>query len=266
MKRIKTIIIALMLAGAMVFTACSKDTPKEEKPVEQTETKEEQKEEKKEEKKEEAKEDKKDKKEEKTEEQKKKEQEERMAARTKYIETTKNAYSEEFTELEHADTAEMGGAPVDFTVKTIDEGKEVKLDQILASGELVQLNFFQTWCSYCLKEMPDLVELNKRDDIKVVLIDSGEKTSVVKTLIEGQQIDLPVFSDESGDVNKAYNIGSFPSNYYIKDGKIVGQLFGAWNDKVLNFVADELNAGNPMPDPDKLQEVWQQGEDEKAGK
>ena len=39
MKRLHTIIIALMLAGAMVFTACSKDAPKEEKPVEQTETK-----------------------------------------------------------------------------------------------------------------------------------------------------------------------------------------------------------------------------------
>lgn len=263
MKRLNRIIIALMLAAAMLFTACAKDAPKEEKPVEQTENKEEQKEEKKDE----AKEDKKEeKKEEKTEEQKKKEQEERMAARTKYIETTKNAYSEEYTELEHADSAEMGGAPVDFTVQTLDEGKDVKLDQILASGELVQLNFFQTWCSFCIKEMPDLVELNKRDDIKVVLIDSGEKASAVKTLIEGQQIDLPIFVNEDGSVNKAYNIASFPSNYYIKDGKIVGQLFGAWNEKVLNFVADELNAGNPMPEVDKLQEVWQQGEDEKAGK
>lgn len=258
MKQLKRYLLAAFIAASLVFTACNKDTAK---PAEETKVEEKADQAKTDEKTDEKKDEKADQKEEKTEEEKKKEEEERMAKRTQYIEQTKNAYSEEYTELEHGDNPEVGQASVDFTVKTVDgSDQEVKLDQILASGELVHLNFFTTSCRFCVGEMPDLVEENARDDVKVVAIGVGEKPITLKRFAEGQQLNLPIFSDESREAGNGYLVSGVPVHYYIKDGKIVGKMNGAWNKAVLNYVVDELNAGNPMPDEAKLQEVYEQGE------
>lgn len=256
MKQLRRYLLAAFIAASLLFTACNKDATNGEVKTETTteanvETKE-------------NKNEVEEKKDEKTEEEKKKEEEERLAKRTAYIETTKAAYSKEYTELEHGTDPEVGGAAVDFTVKTIDgSDEEVKLDQILASGELVHLNFFTTNCRYCIQEMPDLVELNKRDDVKVVAIGAGEKPINLKRFIEGQQFDIPVFADDTGEASRGYLVSGVPVHYYIKDGKIAGKLLGAWNSAVLNYIADELNAGNEMPSEAKLQEVYMQGEENK---
>lgn len=245
MKNLKMILMVAILAIALVFTACGKDTAKQEVKTETAEAKTEEKAETKTEA---------------TEEKKEEVEEKKVELSTApFVETTKSAYSEEYTELEHGTEPEVGKAPVDFTVKTVDgSDTEVKLDQILASGELVHLNLFTTNCKYCIEEMPDLEELHKRDDVKVAIIGIGESPEALRNYMEKNNFDLPVFSDEVGEVALGYYVSGVPAHYYIKDGKIVGKMLGAWNSDVLNYIVDELNAGREMPDELKIQEVYLQ--------
>ena len=85
-------------------------------------------------------------------------------------------------------------------------GKEATLNDILSEDELTQLDFFQTTCRYCIQAMPDLVELDKRDDVRVVLVDVGESVETVKEFMKKKKIALPVVVDETGEIAQKYFI------------------------------------------------------------
>ncbi|MCI5674754.1 MAG: TlpA family protein disulfide reductase [Ezakiella sp.] len=258
----KRTILIIALVMALAIGCNTKDTNEKEIKEENNTVEETVKEEKKEEAKEEVKEDSKEEVKDDTKDEKEENSRENADPKA-YIATSRATFSDKAEEMPHADKVEIGGDTVDFTVVTVDgENEPVALDQFQAKDELIQLNFFTTSCTYCIAEMPELVELNKRDDINVIAIGVGEAPDKLNKFIENMKYDLPMFSDENGDAARAYMVASVPNNYYIKDGKIVGQLIGAWNSKVLNFVADELNAGNDMPDMAKLQAVYTEGEKE----
>lgn len=119
------------------------------------------------------------------------------------------------------------GAPA-VDIKVVDlNGKEATLNDILSEDELTQLDFFQTTCRYCIQAMPDLVELDKRDDVRVVLVDVGESVETVKEFMKKKKIALPVVVDETGEIAQKYFISGFPTSVFIdKDGILKGGVVG----------------------------------------
>ena len=119
------------------------------------------------------------------------------------------------------------GAPA-VDIKVVDlNGKEATLNDILSEDELTQLDFFQTTCRYCIQAMPDLVELDKRDDVRVVLVDVGESVETVKEFMKKKKIALPVVVDETGEIAQKYFISGFPTSVFIdKDGILEGGVVG----------------------------------------
>ncbi len=78
----------------------------------------------------------------------------------------------------------------------------------------VILSFFATWCGPCKREVPILEEVwekNKDKNLKIFLVNVGEKKEVVKPFVSQQGYKLPVLLDVYKVVSeKKYNIKSLP--------------------------------------------------------
>ncbi|WP_206872404.1 TlpA disulfide reductase family protein [Clostridium zeae] len=67
-----------------------------------------------------------------------------------------------------------GDKAIDFKLKTLD-GKEVSLSDL--KGKNIFINFWATWCPYCVQEMPEIEKLyqeTKNSDLIILGIDIGE--------------------------------------------------------------------------------------------
>ena len=83
------------------------------------------------------------------------------------------------------------GKPIpDFSVTSL-EGKTINKDSL--KGEVVVLNFWASWCTPCMREIPELKELAANSKAKVVgiaLDETGLET--VKPFVEAHQINYTV--------------------------------------------------------------------------
>ena len=143
-----------------------------------------------------------------------------------HIKMTDAILSEKHEERTFGDELKKGAPAVDIKVVDLN-GNEATLNDILSGDELTQLDFFQTTCKFCIQAMPDLVELDKRDDVRVVLVDVGESVETVKEFMKKQEIALPIVVDESGEIAQKYFISGFPTSVFIdKDGMLKGGVVG----------------------------------------
>ena len=143
-----------------------------------------------------------------------------------HIKMTDAILSEKHEERTFGDELKKGAPAVDIKVVDLN-GNEATLNDILSGDELTQLDFFQTTCKFCIQAMPDLVELDKRDDVRVVLVDVGESVETVKEFMKKQEIALPIVVDESGEIAQKYFISGFPTSVFIdKDGILKGGVVG----------------------------------------
>jgi thiol-disulfide isomerase/thioredoxin len=83
------------------------------------------------------------------------------------------------------------GNPIpDFSVTSL-EGKTINKDSL--KGEVVVLNFWASWCTPCMREIPELKELAANSKARVVgiaLDETGLET--VKPFVEAHQINYTV--------------------------------------------------------------------------
>lgn len=142
------------------------------------------------------------------------------------IKTVDEIVKKEKKDRTFSDELKKDAPAVDFDVVDL-EGNKLKLNDILREDVLTYVDFFQTTCHFCVEAMPELMELNKRDDVQVVLVDVGESVEQVKKFMEEKKIELPVVVDESGDVAQKYYISGFPTGVFIKgDGTLKGGVVG----------------------------------------
>jgi peroxiredoxin len=117
----------------------------------------------------------------------------------------------------------LGGFPVrapDFTLKYYD-GRELSLSQL--RGQVVMVNFWATWCSTCVVEMPSMERLQKRMHGKpfrmlAVSVDEGWD-DIRKFFPNGTS--LEILLDQPRAVPKRYGTEKFPETFLIDaDGNI----------------------------------------------
>ncbi len=144
--------------------------------------------------------------------------------------------------------------------RMIDEEKQEVLSDmdynwVLAWGEnepyyfsnlrntVVILNFWATWCSPCVAEMPELQALHKKygDRVAFVLVTS-EKPEVVEAFMEKNEYVMPVFYLAS-EAPATLAVNAYPTTFIIsKDGHVVSKKTGAanWNSKATEKILEEL--------------------------
>ena len=138
-------------------------------------------------------------------------------------------------------------------------------------GKTVILNFWATWCPYCVQEMPDLKEIYRaygsNEEDLVVLGVANPKTDeyafandqsleFVENFLEKGGYEYPVVMDVSGEVFAAYGVTSLPTSIFIDDqGNIHRAVRGAVSRSSLyTLTEDALKASTPkLPEGESRQ-------------
>lgn len=130
---------------------------------------------------------------------------------------------------------------LDFTLLDL-EGNEVSLQNF--RGKNVYLNFWATWCKWCVQEMPDMETIyweNVDNDLVILAVDVGEDSAKVEKYIEERGYPFQVLLDPDKSVAKAYHIRSIPVSIFIdRDGYIAYQRVGAMNEEQMRAAIASL--------------------------
>ena len=126
--------------------------------------------------------------------------------------------------------SDLGRADYGWTIQTLD-GETVSFSKF--QGKTVFLNFWATWCSPCVMEMPSIEKLHQSIDPSKVafVILSREEEEVVQAFAERESLDLPLYIAE--EVPSVFDSSTVPATFIIDSvGKVVFKHTGAvnWDD------------------------------------
>lgn len=134
----------------------------------------------------------------------------------------------------------------DATVYTSAQ-EQVKLTQI-ANGKPLVINFWATWCPYCIEEMPDYQRLYNEyaDRVSFAFIDQtdGNRETVAMAqawLQENGYAELPAYYDTELDASSTFGARSLPTTIVVSaDGQIVSATAGMIDAAAMRSLLDTL--------------------------
>ncbi len=145
---------------------------------------------------------------------------------------------------DQADSADTDGAKEDsvnlgeFSLEDING--EVYTQEMFAEYDLTMVNVFATWCSPCVKEIPDLEKLHQEMgergvNIAGIVLDtvdgSGKKdeegVEKAKLLAEKTGASYPFLIPDEGNLNGIISgVSAVPTTFFVdKEGNIVGEIY-----------------------------------------
>lgn len=128
---------------------------------------------------------------------------------------------------ENTQTANNAIIAPDFELESID-GTTIKLSNL--RNKNVIINFWATWCGFCVKEMPDLQKLQEKyqdDDLLILTVNVGETSEQVQKFMEENNLELTAVLDKDMEVSNTYGVRSFPTTIAVnKKGEAVRGYVG----------------------------------------
>lgn len=114
-------------------------------------------------------------------------------------------------------------------------GNEVSFSDF--KGKVILVNLWATWCAPCIREMPDLNELQKslgNENFEVVLISQNSDgiASSLEFLKTNNITNLTTYIDSNRNIARSLKTNALPTSILINDeGQEVGRLVGPaeWN-------------------------------------
>jgi len=104
-------------------------------------------------------------------------------------------------------------------------------------GKIVFLNFWASWCSTCVAEMPAMEKLHqklKNEDFALVTVSIQESAAAVKRFFKQNQLTFTALLDSNGKTVPGFGIRAIPTTLILdKSGRIVGRAMGArqWDSR-----------------------------------
>lgn len=95
-------------------------------------------------------------------------------------------------------------------------GKHINLHDI--PGDVVLVNFWATWCTPCMQELPALqrfYEEVKGQGISVVGIAVNDASPLVQEAVQRFGITFPILLDEDGRSKRKYELRGFPESFVL---------------------------------------------------
>jgi len=112
--------------------------------------------------------------------------------------------------------------------KNADMAAEFSLDNY--KGKWLILNYWAEWCAPCIKEIPELNELNTAysDDLDVVAVNFDHiKGQTLIDLAARMKIDFDVLEQDPANILRLSRPASLPTTYLFgRDGKLYAKLVG----------------------------------------
>ena len=114
-------------------------------------------------------------------------------------------------------------------------------------GKVVFMNFWTTWCPYCIQEMPEIEEVyhelgENREDVVILgmcapgTYDTADEAEVL-AFIDEHGWTYPMLMDTTGEVFDIYISGAFPTTWLIcADGTLYGYLPGAMSKEDMLYL------------------------------
>ncbi|PYJ60170.1 MAG: hypothetical protein DME24_10425 [Verrucomicrobia bacterium] len=160
----------------------------------------------------------------------------------------------------------------DFALKDLN-GRTVRFSEF--KGKVVLLNFWATWCTACWSEIPDLIELQRKNADRLVIlgisldgqtevdehghltgthsdeerhgnetagkIDIAEIRAKVREFVKDKGINYPILLDPRNEVGRRFNGGELPTNVLIdREGYLRRRFIGGREVGVFEAMIDEL--------------------------
>ena len=127
----------------------------------------------------------------------------------------------------------------DFTLKDI-KGNDFTLSSL--RGKYVVLDFWGSWCGWCIKGMPEMKKYYEKykGKFEIVGIDCNDTDAKWKAAVEKHQLPwLHVYNPREGGITGKYAIQGYPTKIVVgPDGKIVKTITG--EDPAFYTLLDEV--------------------------
>ena len=126
-------------------------------------------------------------------------------------------------------TTGMSPAP-DFALQDL-EGQTVTLSSL--RGSPVMLNFWTSWCGYCVWEMPYIQQIHEEwqdRGLVILAINKRETHAKVQEFMERNSLSFAALLDTDGAISLKYNVSGIPTTFFIdKDGIIQEKRIGSFS-------------------------------------
>lgn len=126
----------------------------------------------------------------------------------------------------------------EFSIKDIEGNTYTQ--ELFADYDITMINLFTTWCSPCVREIPDLEKLNNEmadqgvQVVGIVLDSVDQKGNVLDTVVEQAKLLAErteaaypfLIPDESNLNGRLMGIDAVPETFFVdKDGNIIGETY-----------------------------------------
>lgn len=89
--------------------------------------------------------------------------------------------------------------------------------------------------------MPDLVNINKEDDVVVLAVNVREDKQTVVDYMDENQLDFQVILDEDGVIANKFYVASFPTSFFIdENGILLGSVPGMVTAEMLEEIITDI--------------------------
>lgn len=125
------------------------------------------------------------------------------------------------------DTSAQEGGPAPAFAITTDIGKQVTPTDF--GGKVLVLNFWATWCSPCIQEIPSLDAFQKHftgSGVVVVGVSIDKNAKKYRTFLDRVHVAFQTARDPESNISSEYGTFKIPETYIIKDGRIVRKFIG----------------------------------------
>ena len=145
-------------------------------------------------------------------------------------------------QMQRALTHTGNGAAPPFTLQPISQSP---VPTRFTPGKILVLDFFATWCSPCIAELPELervrADLQTRRDIEFVLVGTnkgGDTPDRVRAFAQHRHISLPVAFDPEQATMRAFGLNGFPNLVVIDRTGHVRLTHTGYNSSETSFRRD----------------------------
>lgn len=129
-----------------------------------------------------------------------------------------------------------------------DTGRIHTLEQY--RGQVLIVNFWASWCTPCVRELPGLNRLRENfgnQPFEILGVNVAERPRRLTRFLKQHPVDFPVLYDRNSAAFDAWNVTVLPTSFVVdRDGNIHYRATGAleWDSMEMIGIIDELLAGD----------------------